>query len=75
MQPQFWKLHLILAQVTEAMTSDIEQVRTVYEHAVSMCGKDWQVFVAAARFEIKSDAVTRARTLLNKARNRLPDSP
>jgi hypothetical protein len=57
------------------MTSDIDQVRTVYEHAVQMCSKDWQVFVAAAKFEIESNSVTRARTLLNKARNRLPDCP
>lgn len=32
------------------------------------------MFVSAAKFEIKNDAVARARTLLNKARIKLPDS-
>ncbi len=56
------------------MTGDIDKVRAVYEEALQSCSQDWQVYVAAAKFEINSESVTRARTLLNKARIKLPDS-
>ena len=70
----FWKLYLMKAQILELMVADQEQVRATYESGILACGKGCStVWTEAAAFETKIEQLTRARTILQKARIKLPN--
>lgn len=72
----FWKFYLIQAQLIEHLTGNIEEVRAAYDQAISACGRSCEtVWTESAKYEAeRADAVTRARTVLQKARIKLPQS-
>mmetsp|Transcript_35814 Transcript_35814/g.47127 ORF Transcript_35814/g.47127 Transcript_35814/m.47127 type:complete len:101 (+) Transcript_35814:1161-1463(+) len=69
----FYKLWLIKAQIHEELCQ-LEEVRSTYDKAlqVDTVRSERIIWLEAARFEERQEAFTRARTILQKARAKMP---
>ena len=69
-----YKMWLIKAQLLE-QNNQVERARETYEEAIKheVVKSQNQVWICYAEFEINQEAFTRARTILQKARVRMPN--
>lgn len=72
--PSFAKLWIIAAQIDEE-EGLLDQARARYADGIRNCKTSPLIWVCAAAFEERNEQFTKARTILQQARIKLPKEP
>eukprot|EP01130_Rhizamoeba_saxonica_P005259 TRINITY_DN210_c0_g1_i2.p1 TRINITY_DN210_c0_g1~~TRINITY_DN210_c0_g1_i2.p1 ORF type:complete len:911 (-),score=270.15 TRINITY_DN210_c0_g1_i2:21-2753(-) len=71
--PKFHKFHIMLGQYHEK--ESLSKARGVYIDGLKQCSDSIPLWLCLVRLEEKLSGTNRARTILEKARTKLPESP